>query len=890
MAEKRSSGKPAQEDRTEEELQLDIDELMADLEEMKNEEVVEPPTKKKHVEPKVRWKKRNKEGYLVYERRKQKKDQSRRSMAFASNLQELEIETASTSIPSTSKQDLADVDVQQVIDLQLQLLQDTLDCDVAEPRSTASHNWALRQTLSEDRWREARPKLLDSLLASGHVHHGYCDHCKSKEAVIRCKECLPKSSFCGNCDISTHKYLVFHNRETFVDGFYKTLPPSTAVQDISGQNVLFEQACLMPITQPDRICDCDTHNLSIDTGRPVVLICINGRYDLFLPVVNCRTCLVSWTPEVRDLLFSGYWPGTVAFQTVYQVDLFRSFEELKITSPGLSRQAFVKMLQQRSQLFGRSGNICGDVFQKAFLEWTYCRHEKEKLCGIDHFSCPACTPDTVAVSADGNRKLYRFSKTKGVEEQPFFDGDFLANDNAVATFVDCIREKTKAVHGKGICGKSTWAAARETSKKTNTKCDEEGLEVAVCRHCILLRGLNMFRGEIFAYPLFLQKELAAKTNCQFFCTDIMCRYWPYLQKVAHVFPELKILTQMKPFLSVMHAKGHSTKCEVQWGGKNQTGAGTTLGEEVEQVNSFLSRVALTTKYMSKAARVDMITLHARGWNERKKRNLHKYLYKCYVKILQTSKEVKEDIEAIKKSTGKSDEELQQWVTDVKQWAVDTPDDLSTDDPVRLQHLIESLFLGIQQKKRDLYRVTDRNKQRHKIRRRIAEDKIKLSDAISQYNDLPTSTESVDSVEDLLVSESPIWPWDSELDTSLGMKKKVFDKVMQLERLIEEEAILLREMKQHWNHLTRTCKALRDQAGVISEDLAAHSYPSGVSDQAYHGLHSAVLQKLEELKTELLAVKETYHQIVVGHHGTVVEEENEDPYEDVSTDASTDDEL
>jgi len=118
------------------------------------------------------------------------------------------------------------------------------------------------------------------------------------------------------------------------------------------------------------------------------------------------------------------------------------------------------------------------------------------------------------------------------------------------------------VHGKGICGTSTWAAARETSKNTNNKCDEEGLEVAVCRHCILLRGLNMFRGEIFAYPLFLQKELATKTNCKFFCTDIMCRYWPYLQKVALAFPEMQNLTEMKPFLSVMHAKRHSTKCEV----------------------------------------------------------------------------------------------------------------------------------------------------------------------------------------------------------------------------------------------------------------------------------------------------------------------------------------
>lgn len=57
---------------------------------------------------------------------------------------------------------------------------------------------------------------------------------------------------------------------------------------------------------------------------------------------------------------------------------------------------------------------------------------------------------------------------------------------------------------------------------------------------------------------------------------------------------------------------------------------------------------------------------------------------------------------------------------------------------------------------------------------------------------------------------------------LGMKKKFFDKVMQLERLIEEEAIILEEMKQHWTHLTRTCRALKDQANVLSDDLATQS--------------------------------------------------------------------
>jgi len=91
--------------------------------------------------------------------------------------------------------------------------------------------------------------------------------------------------------------------------------------------------------------------------------------------------------------------------------------------------------------------------------------------------------------------------------------------------------------------------------------DEEGMEVAVCRHGVLLRSLNMMRGEIFAYPLYLQKELTPR-NVQFMCTDVICKYWPYLNRVVNDCPELSPLLDMKPFLSVMHAKAHSWKCEV----------------------------------------------------------------------------------------------------------------------------------------------------------------------------------------------------------------------------------------------------------------------------------------------------------------------------------------
>lgn len=140
----------------------------------------------------------------------------------------------------------------------------------------------------------------------------------------------------------------------------------------------------------------------------------------------------------------------------------------------------------------------------------------------------------------------------------------------------------------------------------------------------------MFRGEIFAYPLYLQKQMACK-QVTFFAMDVACRYWPYLRRVTEKCPELQDLLTIRPFLSVFHAKAHDFKCEVRnndflslktcigllplkfyflfsflkvkWSGAYQEGAGSTFGEEVEQCNAFLSRIAVTTKHMSKAGKL-----------------------------------------------------------------------------------------------------------------------------------------------------------------------------------------------------------------------------------------------------------------------------------------------
>ncbi|KAK7918642.1 hypothetical protein WMY93_009926 [Mugilogobius chulae] len=221
----------------------------------------------------------------------------------------------------------------------------------------------------------------------------------------------------------------------------------------------------------------------------------SGRYELSLPQHQCEECGRQWLPDIPDFIRSGYWPATMQGQTLYHQDLFDTFEAMKTTAPGLSRQAFTAMLDQRTDFYGRNGIVKPDSFQRSYLQYTYCKFAVKKLLGEKSFTCPACSPDQLVVSLDGNRKLYRF---RSVMNLVFFDGVFLAKDDDVQEFVE-------NVPGKAICGSSQWSAAREMAKKSSTL-DEEGVEIAVCRHGFLLKGLNMYRGEIYAYPIGMWAE------------------------------------------------------------------------------------------------------------------------------------------------------------------------------------------------------------------------------------------------------------------------------------------------------------------------------------------------------------------------------------------------
>ncbi|XP_051800777.1 uncharacterized protein LOC110971783 isoform X2 [Acanthochromis polyacanthus] len=838
----------------------------------------------------VSWRTRDRNGYIVpkyIQRNRSVKptDMCERHNAFPNSMEVPEVEDSQMGeIPQEVPN----------FDQHLQTLRDLLSSVTvpvsAQVEETPSMSvWTRRQLTSEKNFKAALPEFLSCMLAAESVPHHCCQQCKTVDAVVRCLDCVPSGVqfLCASCDLIVHKKCVFHDREVMVDGFYKPIPPTSSVKmSERGHHELVEQVCLLPIPPPTQICSCGCNqDLAIIPGKQTVLVTINGPYNLCLPIVRCPCCSFKWTPGISDLIRLRYWPATASCQTLFKFDVFTSFEQMKLASPATSQKAFIRMLEHRAHRTGRMGSICGDTFHKVYREFSFCNWKKEHLCLVEPFICPACTPDMLAISADGNRKHYRFKKSMGTDEQSLFDGLFIAQDAKVSAFVDQIRSHMILRTGHDVCGPATFTAGRETAQKFRAKVDEEGLEIAVCRHGMLLQGLNHYRGEIYAYPLFLQKELAERANIKFFCMDLTCRYWPYLEKMAEKLPELQPLTEMKPFLSVMHAKAHTGKCEVRWGGRNQEGAGNTVGEEVEQVNSFLSRAALTTKYMTKSGRGDMLTMLAMGWNNRKVESLHKTLAKRFVKSTQRAETETANLERLQHELNIDHDDTEKWVEDVKQWAA-TEKHGARSSQEELQREIEDIIYSLRRKKHDLYRQNDSNQTRQRKRRRLGELKKKLREMIMQYNAVATSAQNIDAEAACSLSDV-LLPWEAQGDVvSLRLKRRVFDQVMLVRRIEEERLIVVKEMTQHYQYLRNALDKLQSLLHHTEENIKNNE----MTEAGYRGLHCCLLQKRDALQKKLSELASTYSHVDTDSVFLMVEEDVEDCEEDDSSSELSEEEL
>ena len=65
----------------------------------------------------------------------------------------------------------------------------------------------------------------------------------------------------------------------------------------------------------------------------------------------------------------------------------------------------------------------------------------------------------------------------------------------------------------------------------------------------------------FGYPHYLHQEVFAPHGVRWLWEDVICQYWPWARSKSHLFVNSRAM-EMKPALSVMHAKAHSWHCQV----------------------------------------------------------------------------------------------------------------------------------------------------------------------------------------------------------------------------------------------------------------------------------------------------------------------------------------
>ncbi|XP_050974976.1 uncharacterized protein LOC127170781 [Labeo rohita] len=190
----------------------------------------------------------------------------------------------------------------------------------------------------------------------------------------------------------------------------------------------------------------------------------------------------------------------------------------------------------------------------------------------------------------------------------------------------------------------------------------------------------------------------------------------------------------------------------------------------------------------------------------------------------------------------------QWLSDVKEWAAgETPDTSNASRGAThrgLQQSIEGLYLSVRQRKQTLYRQNDSSKFRHRLQRKLAEDKKLLLQEIEKYNGLVLDSASnidVAVVEHSLTGESTvsqIWPWEVHGSANILIKKQLHDQVMLTMRLQEEKSILVLEMAQH-------CTWLQSLAVVLKNKIAEEDV-----DKGNEGLCCLLRRRLSDVSERL----------------------------------------
>lgn len=615
--------------------------------------------KQKKRKPRTIHYRRNADGKRLFKERKNYAPKSVKKACLDKDLNHTENdEDWLTEIEECSDDQPSLASYEEEVNQCFNTLKSLLPTHVKQPRRRQS--WNKRMFSSFEAWNKKRADIHEEYYML-QVLDSLCNNCLSHRSCVTCSQC--HKDYCAKCDRETHHLHPFHDR-CFIDKYQVPLSPLQVIDD---ENHIQKAVRILPLKRYSCLSCTSTDIIYDPCDDMCIVLNERGRYDFYKYTIVCKSCGAKDDPfDLRTIIRSGYWPAApTTLNYLVDVNLFNLWSNIRSKMPGTSESSFIAALVELSLGNGRIGTIHRIAFSTSFREWCYCLYEKEKIQENMWFDCPCCTISQHSCHVDGNCKLYRFKSAGKSRKQAYYGDLFFSKNDDVSGF-------NTAIYGKcrnkdeidDVCG-GRWTAARNLIKKGRSK-DETGLELISCRHAIGQMALNMFQGELFGYPLFLIKRLVEKNAPKYCFADVMCKLWGFIKRKE---PGLALKT--KPALSVMHAKGHSLNCQVQWDGAWTDGTGKSTGEETEQIFSFLSRCGNSTKHQLPENREEHITEMMASWNKNKIRGLAKDLVRRYRKNTTNIKESRSDMKKFIESLTPqpSESQLQIWVKEIKMTAL-----------------------------------------------------------------------------------------------------------------------------------------------------------------------------------------------------------------------------
>ncbi|GIL85589.1 hypothetical protein Vretimale_13302 [Volvox reticuliferus] len=190
--------------------------------------------------------------------------------------------------------------------------------------------------------------------------------------------------------------------------------------------------------------------------------------------------------------------------------------------------------------------------------------------------------------------------------------------------------------------------------------------VVVCRHGMLMRLMNFFRGERHFYAIAaIHSLMAVGTAVHFWWYDIACRWSKSFEKWLQKQTDPAILDKGRAVVSLIppwHRYAHSHECQKLFGHTRQAGVGRGTGEPAEVVNSVLGPHGAITRYMSPANREAHIEHVARRYCRQVLLGLPARMWRMRVRAKAVEHAMEKRVQDLEASLG---EEKQQVVDEVE---------------------------------------------------------------------------------------------------------------------------------------------------------------------------------------------------------------------------------